>query len=76
MFGVVDDKTHGQIINCLFLYLKFFIYRCRFKKERPNFAAFIIFVNYKRKIEYKIAEKNNKLGCHLKKWSFSIDAPV
>ena len=72
MFGVSNDTAHKQCINCLFLYLKFYVYRCRFQKRQPNFDAFMVFINYKQKIEYKIAEKRNKLGVHFQKWSFSI----
>ena len=71
MFGVCYDSAHKKCINCLFLYLKFYIYRCKFQKVQPNFDAFMVFINFKRKLEYKIAEKKNKLGAHFKKWSFS-----
>ena len=40
MFGVSNDTAHKQCINCLFLYLKFYIYRCRFQKLQPNFCGF------------------------------------
>ena len=73
MFGVSDDTAHKLCKNCSFLYLKFYIYRCRFQKVQPNFDAFMVFINYKKKLEYKIAEKRNKLGVHFKKWSFSIE---
>ena len=33
----------------------------------------MVFINYKKKLEYKIAEKRNKLGVHFKKLSFSIE---
>ena len=70
MFGIFDDRVHKQCINCLFLYLKFYIYRCRFQKVQPNFDAFMIFINYKKKLEYSIAEERNKEGVHLKKMVF------
>ena len=71
MFGVYNNKIHGQIsINCLFLYLKFYSYRRRFQKQLQNVAAFIAFMKYTKKIEYRLAEKRKKLGAHFKKLSF------
>ena len=45
MFGVSNDTAHKQCINCLFIYLKFYIYHCRFKKLQQDFDAFMVFIN-------------------------------
>ena len=73
MFGVNSIKTnHWMIINYLVLYLKFYIHRCKFQKVDPNFSAFLNLVKIKFNTEYKIAEKNKKLGKHFKKFSFDL----
>lgn len=71
IFGVVDGGRHDMCITFLFLCLKFYIIRCKFQQTDLNFDSFISFVKMKQKIEYRIAEKKGKLGCHFKKWSIS-----
>ena len=74
MFGMdLLSSEHSRCINFLILYLKFYIYRCRFQQCNPNFQAFLKLMQIKLKTEYKIAERKGKLGQHLKKFTFDFD---
>ena len=75
MFGLdLLSSEHSRGINFLILYLKFYIYRCKFQQCSPNFQAFLKLVQIKIKTEYRIAEKKGKLSKHLKKFTFDFDA--
>ena len=74
MFGIdILSSEHSMGINFLILYLKFYIYRCRFQQCIPDFKAFLKLMQIKLKTEYKIAEKKGKLSKHLKKFTFNFD---
>ena len=74
MFGLdLLSSEHNRGINFLILYLKFYIYRCKFQQCSPNFQAFLKLVQIKIKTEYRIAEKKGKLSKHLKKFTFDCD---
>ena len=74
MFGLdLLSSEHSRGINFLILYLKFYIYRCKFQQCSPNFQAFLKLVQIKIKTEYRIAEKKGKLSKHLKKFTFDCD---
>ena len=74
MFGMdLLCSEHTRGINFLILYLKFYIYRCRYQKCNPNFQAFLKLMQIKLKTEYKIAERKGKLSQHLKKFTFDFD---
>ena len=68
MFGVAND----MLLSYLFLCCKYYIYRCRFREEFPNYTALKNFILTKRKVEYWIASKKGKLSRHFKKWSFDF----
>ena len=74
MFGLdLLSSEHSRGINFLILYLKFYIYRCKFQQCSPNFQAFLKLAQIKIKTEYRIAEKKGKLSKHLKKFTFDCD---
>ena len=74
MFGMdLLCSEHTRGINFLILYLKFYIYKCRYQKCNPNFQAFLKLMQIKLKTEYKIAERKGKLSQHLKKFTFDFD---
>ena len=75
MFGVTDLSEHDNCINFLFLYLKFYLHRCKFQQTNPNFVAFLNLVQIKRNAEYKIAESKGKMRQHFKKWTLNLEAP-
>ena len=56
----------------LFLYLKFYIHRCKFQNNSPSFQTYKNLIKIKITSEYKIAECKGKLSKHLKKFSFDL----
>ena len=74
LFGINFGSKHDKCIHFLFLCFKFYIYRCKFQQSSPDFKAFLSFVNLKKNVEYKIAEKNNTLPLHFKKWTFDLES--
>jgi len=74
MFGMdVVSSEHSRGINFMILYLKFYIYRCKFQQCNPNFQAYLKLMQIKIKTEYRIAERKGKLNNHLKKFTFDFD---
>ena len=65
--------SYASCINFLCLCLKYYIYSCRFQGKELIFEAFVSMVKFKQKIEYKIAQKKNKLQVHFKKWSIKFN---
>jgi len=70
MFGVSDDKFLSYLFLCCTC--KFYIYRCKFQHVVPNFVAFKNFLLVKRKVEYDIAYKKDKLRNNFRKWSLDF----
>ena len=74
MFGIdILSSKHSMGNNFLVLYLKFYIYRCKFHQYIPDFKAFLNLMKIKLKTEYKFAEKKGKLNKHPKKFTFNFD---
>jgi len=74
MFGIdTMSSEHNVCINFMVLYLKFYIYRCKFQQCIPNFEAFLNLIRLKLKTEYNIAEKRGNLGKHFKKFTFDFE---
>ena len=74
LFGINFGSKHEKCINGLFLCFKFYMYICKFQQSNPDLKAFLSFVNLKKNVEYKIAEKSNTLPLHFKKWSFDLES--
>ena len=72
LFGIHTGSRHDSCINVLFLYLKFYIYSCKFQEKELRFEVFISMVKSKQNVEYKIAQKKNKLNVHFKKWTIQL----
>ena len=53
MFGVSSDKC----LSYLFLSLKYYIYICKFKKAKPDFDAFKLYMNTQKDTGYLGQEK-------------------
>ena len=68
IFGVPKDK----FVTYLILLVKYCIYICTFKNELPNVTAFKSFVKKQKEIEYFLANKNDKLPVHFRKWRFNL----
>lgn len=73
LFGIQSRDKYASCINFLCLCLKYYIYSCRFQGKELIFEAFVSMVKFKQKIEYKIAQKKNKLQVHFKKWSIKFN---
>ena len=51
------------------LVARFFIYRCKYSKSKPNMLEYFNELNMNKKSEYIIIAKRNKsLAEHYKKW--------
>ena len=59
-------------INFVFLYLKFYVHRCKFLNNSPFFQAYKNLFKIKINSEYKIADSKGKLRKHLQKNSFDL----
>ena len=47
---------------------RFFIYRCKYSKSKPNMLEHFNEVNMNKKSEYMITKRNKSLAEHNKKW--------
>ena len=68
----IEETEHYNAINFLFLYLKFYIHRCKFQNNSPSFQAYKNLIKIKITSEYKIAECKGKLSKHFKNFSFDL----
>ena len=50
------------------LVAKFFIYRCKYSKSKPNILEYFNELNMIKKSEYLIAKRNKSTAEHYKKW--------
>ena len=72
LFGCNKDQKHYLCINFFLLCTRFYIYRCKFRKEKPNFQSALSFFKIKYKSEYLIALKNDRMRQHFQKFVFVI----
>ena len=63
LFGIHTGSRHDSCINVLFLYLKFYIYSCKFQEKELRFEVFRSMVKSKQNVEYKIAKKKEQVEC-------------
>ena len=68
VFGIQHEKS-PNLINCILLGVRFYIYRCKVQKHLPNVDSCIDYINEIRKTEKAIAMKSSTLAKHLVKWS-------
>ena len=50
------------------LVARFFIYRCKYSKSKPNMLEYFNELNMNKKSEYIIATRNKSLAEHYEKW--------
>ena len=50
------------------LVARFFIYRCKYSKSKPNMLKYFNELNMIKTSEYIIAKRNKSLAEHYKKW--------
>ena len=68
IFGVNTGVSNKDLLNMLLIFLKYYIYRCRFDDKIPNFEGYLEYVRWNFLIEKKIAENTFKLEQHARKW--------
>lgn len=69
---------YDQMMKCIVLCAKFFIYRCFIAKTKPNFESLLVYINRIELVERRVALKNGKEPKHIKKWQkwLNQEAPV
>ena len=65
---LAKDAPFDLLINHILILFKQGLYQCRNTNIPPNFYHIKEKIRLIQKIEYKIAEDNNCLFSHLKKW--------
>ena len=50
------------------LVARFFNYRCKYSKSKPNILEYFNDLNMNKNSEYIIAKRNKSLADHYKKW--------
>ena len=65
---LAKDAPFDLLINHILILFKQGLYECRNTNISPNFYHIKEKIRLIQKIEYKIAEDNNCLFSHLKKW--------
>jgi len=59
--------------DLILLSLNKFIYQCKYAEKNPTLQSFLASIKYEQSLEYIIAEKNNSLLTHFKKWDVIND---
>ena len=72
MFGFNKEQNNYVCINFYLLCTRFYIYRCKFSKEKPKFQSLLSFFKLKYKSEYLIALKKDKIRQHFQKFVFEL----
>ena len=57
-----------NFLKYLMLVARFFIYRCKYSKSKPNMSEYFNEFNMIKKSEYLIAKRNKSFAKHYKKW--------
>ena len=63
-----ENKFILNLINHIILIFKRSIFEMRFKQSTPSIFYVINRIKQTMSIEYHIAQSNNKLNVHFKKW--------
>ena len=67
LFGFDLKGITFCFLNGLLLCARFFIYRFKYSKSKPDMLQYFDLINLVKKSEYIIAKQNNKLCVHFKK---------
>ena len=68
LFGFQENCVDYKFLNNLMLLARFFIYRCKYSKPKPNMLEYFNELNMNKKSEYVIAKRNKSLAEHSKTW--------
>ena len=72
LFGKFDIDEDFIVINHIFLFAKFYIYRSKLDNTKPSLEVFKAKLKATLNIEFVIAKRNGKLAKHYKKWESFI----
>ena len=64
----VNGKDKSVSINFILLLAKYFMFRCKHRKETPCMFQFEIIISERRRLEEIIAFNKNKTDQHIDKW--------
>ena len=65
----VNLSCNNEILNCILLCYRFYIYRCKTAKQSPKFEEIFEIIRNTQRIEKIIANKQNNRNKFNKKWS-------
>ena len=71
--GMSSLNKDNNIVNCVLILAKYFIFCSKYKKIIPNIDQFIQYLYKRQDIEKIIASKKDKLTVHTNKWSKLIE---
>ena len=67
--GYTEQSSYSILLNCIFVYAKYYIFKCKYESTIPTFNSFKMYLRYHESIEKIIAMTKNKLPNHVKKWT-------
>ncbi len=67
--GLGQFETEHIFLNFCIILGKYFIYACKLGNNEPTFAAFKIYLNKTKKLEYQLALNRHKVDIHNRKWN-------
>ena len=67
LFGFQENRMDCKFLNNLMLVARFFIYRCKYSKSKPNMLEYFNELNMIKRSEYIKAKRNKSLAEHYKK---------
>ena len=68
-FKVVSfGSENNTLLNFIIILAKYFIVKCKYKQESPNFVVFLQYMKKRQDIEKAIACMKDKIEIHEAKW--------
>ena len=67
-FGLEKRAQDSCILNFLIILAKYYIFRCKYNKNEPEFIAFVQYLKQRKNIEETIAIIKDKTDTHNMKW--------
>ena len=68
-FGYMDQSSYSNLLNCILIYAKYFIFKNKYTKTEPSFNNFKNYLKYHENLERVIALSKDKINEHEHKWS-------
>ena len=67
--GLMDQSSYSNLLNCILIYAKYFIFKNKYTKTEPTFNNFKKYLKYHEQLERLIALSKDKIKEHEHKWS-------